>query len=304
MSVKTQQKPKSTAVATVAQPQRPGLIATMALKAGLDANRYVATLRDTVMPQKGAGVSNEQLAAFLSVANEYELNPLVKEIYAFPGKGGGIVPVVSIDGWVSLINRQKTMDGVTFVDEMDETGNLIAVTAKIYRKDRAHPTEITEYMVECKRPTDVWAKWPRRMLRHKALIQCARVAFGLSGIYDPDEAERMEPLPLQVGGPLIDVPPAPPAPDDDGEPAGDDPAAAATDAEPDTSADKPGTAEPADATDPVDNLLADFKQALGVAKTLKALERTWATFEDKMPDDNRGQEFFAAFDARKEELGL
>jgi hypothetical protein len=29
------------------------------------------------------------------------------------------------------------------------------------------------------------------MLRHKALIQCARVAFGFSGIYDPDEAERI-----------------------------------------------------------------------------------------------------------------
>jgi hypothetical protein len=29
---------------------------------------------------------------------------------------------------------------------------------------------------------------PKRMLRHKALIQCARVAFGFSGIFDEDEA--------------------------------------------------------------------------------------------------------------------
>ncbi len=29
------------------------------------------------------------------------------------------------------------------------------------------------------------------MLRHKALIQCARVAFGFGGIYDLDEAERI-----------------------------------------------------------------------------------------------------------------
>jgi len=28
------------------------------------------------------------------------------------------------------------------------------------------------------------------MLRHKALIQCARLAFGFAGIYDQDEAER------------------------------------------------------------------------------------------------------------------
>ena len=30
------------------------------------------------------------------------------------------------------------------------------------------------------------------MLRHKALIQCARLAFSLGGIFDPDEAERID----------------------------------------------------------------------------------------------------------------
>ncbi|EIP6782236.1 hypothetical protein LTE40_000211, partial [Escherichia coli] len=28
-------------------------------------------------------------------------------------------------------------------------------------------------------------------LRHKAMIQCARLAFGFAGIYDKDEAERI-----------------------------------------------------------------------------------------------------------------
>lgn len=32
---------------------------------------------------------------------------------------------------------------------------------------------------------------PKRMLRHKAMIQCARLAFGFAGIYDKDEAERI-----------------------------------------------------------------------------------------------------------------
>jgi hypothetical protein len=55
-------------------------------------------------------------------------------------------------------------------------------------------------MSECARNTEPWIKWPARMLRHKALIQCARVAFGLAGIYDPDEAERIaeaEQVPLE-----------------------------------------------------------------------------------------------------------
>jgi hypothetical protein len=29
------------------------------------------------------------------------------------------------------------------------------------------------------------------MLRHKALVQCARLAFGLVGIHDHDEAKRI-----------------------------------------------------------------------------------------------------------------
>jgi hypothetical protein len=28
------------------------------------------------------------------------------------------------------------------------------------------------------------------MLRHKALVQCAKLAFGLSGLYDTEEAHR------------------------------------------------------------------------------------------------------------------
>jgi hypothetical protein len=47
-------------------------------------------------------------------------------------------------------------------------------------------------MQECAIPSkDPWKRWPARMLRHKALIQCARIAFSLAGIYDPDEAERI-----------------------------------------------------------------------------------------------------------------
>ena len=59
------------------------------------------------------------------------------------------------------------------------------------RKDRSHPTIVTEYLAECKMTTEPWKKYPKRMLRHKAFIQCARMAFGFSGIYDEDEAHRI-----------------------------------------------------------------------------------------------------------------
>lgn len=131
-------------------------------------------------------VSDSQLSALLIVANQYGLNPWTKEIYAFPDKNNGIVPVVGVDGWARIINSNPQFDGMDF--EQDEA----SCTCIIHRKDRSHPIRITEWMQECKRTAaGPWTSHPYRMLRHKAMIQCARIAFGFGGIYDADEAERI-----------------------------------------------------------------------------------------------------------------
>lgn len=173
--------------------QTPSVMATMATRFGMDKRAFESTLMNTIMPQdrNGQGPSQEQVAAFLVVAKKYSLNPFTKEIFAFPAKGGGIQPIVSIDGWLKIINDHPQFDGMEFDDQHDD-GRLVAVTCRIFRKDRTHPTTVTEYLSECIRSTEPWGKWPARMLRHKATIQAARYAFGFSGIVDPDEAERME----------------------------------------------------------------------------------------------------------------
>jgi phage recombination protein Bet len=156
----------------------------MASKFSVEPDKLLGTLKGTVFK----GATNEELLALVVVANSYGLNPLTKEIYAFPAKGGGIVPVVSVDGWIRMTNDHPQCDGIEFESQHDSEGRLVAVTCKIHRKDRSHPTIVTEYLAECRRNTEPW-KMEHRMLRHKALIQCARVAFGFSGIHDEDEAK-------------------------------------------------------------------------------------------------------------------
>lgn len=167
----------STALSTMAGK----LAARLGMDAGTD---LMNTLKNTAF--KGGNVTDEQFTALLIVANQYGLNPWTKEIYAFPDKGG-IVPVVGVDGWSRIINEHPQFDGMEFSHNKEEG----ACTCKIYRKDRSHPTVVTEYMDECKRNTQPWQSHPTRMLRHKTLIQCARLAFGFAGIYDKDEAERI-----------------------------------------------------------------------------------------------------------------
>lgn len=89
--------------------------------------------------------------------------------------------------------------------EHDDSGKLISCTCRMFRKDRTHPVAVTEYLSECIRGTEP-RKMQHRMLRHKAMIQAARYAFGFSGIYDEDEGEK-----IANAGVVRDDPPAPPA---------------------------------------------------------------------------------------------
>ena len=156
----------------------------LATSLGMDigGDELVQTLKATAF--KGQ-VSDAQMAALLIVANQYGLSPWTKEIYAFPDKNNGIVPVVGVDGWARIINEHTQFDGMDFEQDAE------SCTCIIYRKDRSRPVKVTEFMDECKRGTGPWQSHPRRMLRHKAMIQCARLAFGYAGIYDQDEADRI-----------------------------------------------------------------------------------------------------------------
>lgn len=166
--------------------KRQGLVAKFASRFNIDNDKFLPVLKATAFKQGNTEITNEQLAALLVVADQYDLNPFTKEIFAFPDKGG-IVPVVSVDGWLRIINEHPQNDGFTV--EVSDDGSKAVAT--FHRKDRAHPTVVTEYLSECKRNTQPWNSHPKRMLRHKALIQGARMAFGFAGIYDGDEAARI-----------------------------------------------------------------------------------------------------------------
>lgn len=159
------------------------LIASMSDRFGIDQNVVVQTLMNTAFRTKEQ-VSYDQVTALMVVANQYGLNPWTKEIYAYPSKNG-IIPIVGLDGWSRIINEHPQFDGLDF-EQDDEKCTCI-----IYRKDRSHPTRVTEYLAECKQNSGPWSSHPKRMLRHKSLIQCARLAFGYVGIYDEDEADRI-----------------------------------------------------------------------------------------------------------------
>lgn len=185
---------------------KPKLIERMAERFGIDANKMMTTLKATAFR---GDVSNEQMMALMVVAEQYNLNPWTKEIYAFPDQRNGIIPVVGVDGWSRIINENPNFDGMDFNQSErfveHEKGEHKPcpewIECVMHRKDRAHPVVAREYFDECYRPPfekngrvipGPWQSHTKRFLRHKAMIQAARIAFGFVGIYDQDEAERFQ----------------------------------------------------------------------------------------------------------------
>lgn len=187
----------TTATAVV---QKASVINALASKLECDPAKLAPMLKKTAF---ATCKTDEEFMAMCMVANTYNLNPILKEIYAFPAKSGQVVPIVSVDGWIKLMNSHPAFDGIEFVEDKD------SCTAIIYRKDRNHAIKATEWLGECLGNSEPWKRWPRRMLRHKSLIQAARIAFGFAGIYDEDEGRRIAEAEIVVTSesPLDDKPP-------------------------------------------------------------------------------------------------
>lgn len=144
------------------------------------------------------------LDRLLLTAEKLNLDPLCGEIYAVDAslaadaaqnqnKGKkAIVIVVSVDGWSRIINSHKQFDGMKFFESEPGHDELpLYFECTIFRKDRRVATSVREYMYEAHTGTGAWLTHPRRMLRHKAMVQCARICFGLGGVFEPDEAQKV-----------------------------------------------------------------------------------------------------------------
>ncbi len=55
------------------------------------------------------------------------------------------------------------------------------MSCTLYWEGFTCPWVVKEWAQEHRSLHELWLRYPRRMLRHKALIQCARLALGVGG---------------------------------------------------------------------------------------------------------------------------
>ena len=112
---------------------------------------------------------------------KHGLDPFTDEIAIHRYEDGHWQAFITIDGWSKLINEHPAFNGISFTESTELIGGIPSwMGCAIYRNDRVVPIEVKEYLCEIQTEHSIWKEMPRRMLRHRVIAQCARLAFGVS----------------------------------------------------------------------------------------------------------------------------
>ena len=123
-------------------------------------------------------VPAKTILTVLRMMQSLNLDPLLEEIGLAQYEDGQWHVFITIEGCAKLLNQHPQFNGLVF----HQANTLIEgvpewIECSIYRKDREVPTTVREYYIEVKGETAIWQKMPRRILRHRALQQCVRLAM-------------------------------------------------------------------------------------------------------------------------------
>ena len=158
-----------------------------------------------------AYLSPRVLLHFLHQIRKYRLDPLSDEIMLWKSPEGQYQTLITIDGWMRLINQDQQFAGMTFKESSElELGIPLWMECSIYRHDRILPITVKEYSAEIKTEHPLWKTMPRRMLRHRSIQQCARLAFGIHIADQPSNLEKVSTTnniaPSTKGDPIMGYP--------------------------------------------------------------------------------------------------
>lgn len=163
-------------------------------RSGMSPESFVQALTRTALSSLVTW-SKLELETLLVAAERLGLNPLGREVFLVRDVDALDEPaviVVGVDGWSRVLNAHKKFAGMEFRESEELIDGVPAwIECTLHRWDRRVPTRVREYLSEARGTSLAWLSHPRRMLRHKALVQCARLAFGLVGAYDHDEAQQV-----------------------------------------------------------------------------------------------------------------
>lgn len=190
--------------------------------------RELATLKATV----AIGATDEELALFLELADRYQLDPFLKEIWCVcdvkNGRRNPDKPAMIMtgrDGYLAVAHRSPLFDGIesaavhqndTFRRLPDGSiehtygtenrGSIIGAYALVWRKDRSRPSYFfapwADYGARnTSSPYSAWSKYPSAMIVKVAEAMALKRAFSISGLVTQEEMGADHEASVTVGEP-------------------------------------------------------------------------------------------------------
>lgn len=182
---------------TAAQPVELMLAPVAPSEPVLRLREKIDTIRQTV----AKGASDAQLEMFLTLAERYQLDPFLKEIWFSPQLG----IITGRDGYLKIAMRHPDYDGIVScaVRDGDEfvmepllptvqhkfgtkRGQVIGGYAVVFRKGR-RPAVCYADMAEYRKGGEVWGKYQSAMICKVAEVMALKRQFGISGLVTEEE---------------------------------------------------------------------------------------------------------------------
>ena len=195
----TAQGGKRTSIPTVSIPTAEEKVATLSETL---ASRFLVTpeqlykviARNVItVGRNEAPPTPEEIFLTMTVANQYNLNPFVRELHCFRHRGK-LQVMVGADGWIAIAQRHPNFKGVEYeYPDPEKMVNFKGKKAFPWIKATCHiegrvPTVIYAFLDEWGHASDNWADHPNHRLRLKAYTMAVREALGISLLDDTDKA--------------------------------------------------------------------------------------------------------------------
>ena len=176
---------------------------------GNEVANYTSSMVDTIKATVAKGATDEELQMFLGIANQYSLNPFMKEIwFTKMGKGedAEVAIMTSRDGFRKLAMREPTFRKCQSmaVYENDEfemelvLGEVMNITHKFKQNDRGKligayavlkTTNHENYVSYCDfreydKRNNIWRQYPSAMIRKVAENDVYKRFVNINGLND------------------------------------------------------------------------------------------------------------------------
>lgn len=167
--------------------------------------------RDLILKTVAIGATSEELAMFLYLAEQYNLDPLKKEIFFLKHRPDAKPTIItSRDGYLKYANTNDQFDGIEsdVVYEGDrltrrddgslhieygqnhmlfESKALKGAYSNVYRKDRSKCASVFVSRSDYMKATTTWQTYPNAMILKVAESMALKRAFAISGLVTQEE---------------------------------------------------------------------------------------------------------------------